>query len=72
MEWVAFVEALSFRVEAFRLPLGTGPWALARVLSLRPVLAFSFGLSLTLAFGFPLTLVATIPLSLRVGWRWDQ
>ena len=72
VEWVSFGDALSFRIETFRFSFATGPWALARSLSLRPGLAFPFWLSFTLAFGFPLTLVATIPLSLGVGWRWDQ
>ncbi len=67
MEWVAFGETLSFRVEAFRFAFVTRPLAFGVMLPVRPALAFPFGLSLS--FRFPLTLVAAFTLALRVG-RW--
>ncbi len=67
MEWVAFGETLSFRVEAFRFAFGTRPRAFGLIMPFRPALAFPLGLSSSLRF--PLALVATFTLSLRVG-RW--
>jgi hypothetical protein len=63
MEWVAFGETLSFRVEAFRFAFDTRPRAFGMIMPFRPALAFSFGLSLSL--GFPLTLVAALPFPLK-------
>ena len=65
MEWVAFGETLSFRVEAFRFAFGTRPRAFGLIMPFRPALAFTLGLSFS--FRFSLALVAAFTLSLRVG-----
>ncbi len=60
MEWVAFGETLSFRVEAFRFAFSTRPRAFGMIMPFRPALAFPFELSFS--FRFLLTLVAAFTL----------
>ncbi len=62
MEWAAFGETLSLRVEAFRFAFGTRPRAFGMIMPFRPALAIPFGLSLSFRFPLPLLLLLPFPL----------